>query len=63
MKLASKIDVEVCHWAILITYKFPVLESTDYEPKRILSMPKQSNGKMFELEHLPNVITWTTKVF
>lgn len=63
MKLASKIDVEACHWAILIKYKFPVLEPTDYEPKRILSMPKQISGKFFELEHLPHVITWATKVY
>ena len=47
MKLASKIEVEACHWAILITYKFPVLESTDYDPKRVLSMPKEIKGKFF----------------
>lgn len=63
MKLASKIEVEACHWAILITYKFPVLESTDYDPKRVLSMPKEIKGKFFELETIPHVITWASRVY
>ena len=63
MKLASKINVESCHWVILITYKFPVLEPTDYSPRKVLSMPKEIDGKFFELETIPHVVTWASRVY
>ena len=63
MKISAKTTMEVCHWAIKLEFIFPVLESYDYIPKRVLSTPKRIKGKYFELAKVPHVIVWSEKVY
>ena len=63
MKISSKIQVHACQWVILVSYKFPVLESIDLIPRRVLSIPKDIKGKFFELQHIPHVVSWGEKVY
>ena len=63
LKLGAKVEVEICHWAITIMYKFPFLETQSFTPYRTLSIPKKIKGKFFELEEVPHLITWSTVVY
>ena len=63
MKINSKIQVQACHWIIFVSYKFPVLETLDFTPRKVLSIPREIKGKFFELQEIPYVVTWASKVF
>ena len=55
--------MESCHWIIFVSYKFPVLQTTDFTPRRALSVPKEIKGKYFSLEHVPYMVTWGSRVY
>ena len=63
MKISAKTDLEICHWAITVVYKFPILKQTDFRPYKTISIPKIIKGKYFELVDLPHLITWSSSVY
>ena len=63
MRISAKVEVTACASIVQISYKFPVLQNTDYSPWRSVSIPKKIRGKSLELTHLPFLITWREQVF
>ena len=65
MKIASKIDIEVCHLSIIIAYKFPILKHETFVPRRTISVPKLIKDKYFSLakDIVPFMITWSSEVY
>ena len=63
MKISAKTDIEICHWAITVVYKFPILEQTEFKPYKTINIPKIIKGKYFELVDLPYLITWSSSVY
>ena len=57
MKLGAKVKVEACGLHIQIFYKFPVLVTGNFEPWRIVSIPKEIKNKFFELSNIPFLVT------
>ena len=63
MRISAKVDVKACASVIQITYRFPVLQDTDYTPWRTVQVPKRVKGKALVLTHMPFLITWREQVF
>ena len=63
MKISAKTDLEICHWAITVVYKFPILDQIDFKPYRTINIPKLIKGKFFELVDLPYLVTWSSLVY
>ena len=62
MKLAAKVDIEVCHSSISVVYKFPYLRRTNFKPKKVIPIPKLIRSKYFSLEHYPQMIAFSDRV-
>ena len=63
MKISAKTDLEICHWAITVVYKFPILKQDELKPYRTINIPKVIKGKYFELVDLPYLVTWSSSVY
>ena len=63
MKLGAKVKVEACGLHIQIFYKFPVLVTGNFEPWRVVSIPKEIKSKFFELSNIPFLVTWNTNIY
>ena len=63
MKLSATVDIEACNWIIKITYKFPVIDSQDLCPRKVIEVPKEIKGKFFALSQKPYMITWSDRVY
>ena len=63
MKISAKTDLEICHWAITVVYKFPILKQDELKSYRTINIPKVIKGKYFELVDLPYLVTWSSSVY
>ena len=53
MKVGSEAKVEVCELDVIISYHFPVLETPDFQPFYVVSIPKMVKSKFFvQITHL-----------
>ena len=62
LKLAAQTDVLACNWSITISYRFPVLQTTDFIPYFPINLPKKIKDKYFILHQIPHMITWSSNV-
>ena len=63
MKISATVNMQACHHHITITYKFPILNPHDFNPKKVISIPKKINGKYFQLAKLPYVVAFADNVY
>ena len=65
MKIASTINMEVCHLSIIISYKFPILKHETFVPRRTIAVPMLIKNKYFSLAKniVPYMITWSSEVY
>ena len=63
LKLSATADVEACNSQVSIKYKFPLLESRNFQPFSVVSIPKEIKNKFFELDTVPAVVAWSDRVY
>ena len=56
LKLSASADVEACQSQVSIIYKFPLLETHNFQPFTVVSIPKEIKNKFFELDKVPAVV-------